>query len=235
MSEFDQNGYELIPNVVDVDQVDVILDDLESLKGRPEAKERDGRMYGARNLLRLLPAVDRLARSSSFSRLADRLLGARSFPVRAIFFDKVPGANWDVGWHQDLTIAVQQRRDAPGFGKWTVKSGVVHVEPPPEILRGMVALRLHLDDCDAANGALRVIPGSHARGIMSADECDACVLASSAVTCDVLRGGVLAMRPLTLHASHSSDVPTHRRVIHVEYAAAHLPHGLEWAERARPL
>lgn len=38
------------------------------------------------------------------------------------------------------------------------------------------------------------------------------------------------MRPLILHASGSAQAPAHRRVIHLEFAAAALPGGLEWAE-----
>jgi ectoine hydroxylase-related dioxygenase (phytanoyl-CoA dioxygenase family) len=82
-------------------------------------------------------------------------------PVRAIFFDKSSGSNWLVPWHQDLTIAVASKCEAPGFGPWSVKDGIPHVQPPDELLKQMIALRLHLDDCDASNGALRVIPGSH--------------------------------------------------------------------------
>ena len=106
-----------------------------------------------------------------------------------------------------------------------------HVEPPVEILQSMVALRLHLDECDLGNGALRVIPGSHKRGIMTTEERLACAAENRPVTCEVERGGVLAMRPLTLHASQPAESPTHRRVIHVEFATSDLPHGLEWAER----
>ena len=117
MNEIDRTGFEIVPDVVDDAGIDAILAELELLEGQPETKQRDGRIYGARNLLRRLPSVNRLASESPFSRVADRLLGGGAFPVRANFFDKVPGANWKVGWHQDSTIAVQQRRDAPGFSK----------------------------------------------------------------------------------------------------------------------
>ena len=36
------------------------------------------------------------------------------------------------------------------------------------------------------------------------------------------------MRPLLLHASSIAIVPTHRRVIHLEYASQSLADGLEW-------
>src|SRR2546425_7573030 len=34
-------------------------------------------------------------------------------PVRAIYFDKLPEANWPVAWHQDLTLALRARAYAP--------------------------------------------------------------------------------------------------------------------------
>jgi len=36
-------------------------------------------------------------------------------------------------------------------------------------VEGMVTLRLHLDETPAENGALRVVPGSHGLGVLSAD------------------------------------------------------------------
>ena len=41
-------------------------------------------------------------------------------------------------------------------------------------------------------------------------------------------GGVLAMRPLVLHASSASDSPGHRRVIHIEFGCQPLPGDLQW-------
>ena len=45
-----------------------------------------------------------------------------------------------------LSIAVAERREAPGFRGWSVKQGVLHVQPPADILEGMLTLRLHLSD-----------------------------------------------------------------------------------------
>jgi hypothetical protein len=51
-----------------------------------------------------------------------------------------------------------------------------------------------------------------------------------AVDCVVGSGGVVAMRPLTVHASSKSSVPDPRRVLHIEYAAAAtLVSGIELA------
>ncbi len=90
--------------------------------------------------------------------------GADCRLVRGLFFDKTPGANWPVAWHQDLTLAVAERREIAGWSNWSVKAGVPHVQPPVDILERMVTLRLQLDDCGADNGPLRVLPGSHCLG-----------------------------------------------------------------------
>ena len=39
------------------------------------------------------------------------------------------------------------------------------------------------------------------------------------------------MCPALLHASARAAAPSHRRVIHIEYAAADPPGGLRWADR----
>ncbi|HEV8390676.1 MAG TPA: phytanoyl-CoA dioxygenase, partial [Dongiaceae bacterium] len=86
-------------------------------------------------------------------------MGAAARPVRAVLFDKNADANWSAGWHQDRTIAVRARLETEGYGPWSVKGGAVHVEPPFDILRGMVTMRAHLDDCDEDNAPLLIAPG----------------------------------------------------------------------------
>jgi hypothetical protein len=94
--------------------------------------------------------------------IAATAIGPGALPVRAILFDKTAGRNWALAWHQDRTIVVRERIDAPGFGPWTVKSGLIQVEPPFEILKRMVTVRVHLDQVDASNAPLRIVPGSDA-------------------------------------------------------------------------
>ncbi len=115
---------------------------------------------GVRNLLDI-PAVADLADADQMRSLIDPILGSDAFPVRGILFDKTPATNWRVSWHQDLTIAVTKRVEAPAYGPWSEKDGVVHVQPPAAVLERMVAVRLHLDHSGAENGPLRVLPGSH--------------------------------------------------------------------------
>lgn len=119
-----------------------------------------------RNLLGL-SEIGKLAESDTVGELAKAVLGDDAFPVRGILFDKIPEANWKVPWHQDVTIAVRKKEEIEGFGPWSTKAGILHVQPPPSILERMISIRLHLDRCDESNGALQVIPGSHRYGRIS--------------------------------------------------------------------
>jgi ectoine hydroxylase-related dioxygenase (phytanoyl-CoA dioxygenase family) len=183
-----------------------------------------------RDLLRAIPAVRRLAGSALVLDLVDSVLGPGSFAVRGLLFDKTMAANWSVPWHQDLTIAVRTRVDSPGFGPWNVKVGIPHVRPPVEVLQAMLTVRLHLDDCQAGQGPLRVLPGSHSGGKLGAEATRDWLERQSAVSCLVGKGGVVLMRPLLLHASSAATDPSRRRVIHLEYATRPLPGGVAWFE-----
>ena len=128
---------------------------------------------------------------------------------------------------------VRDRKEVVGFGPWTIKESIIHVQPTADVLSGILAIRLHLDASEADNGPLRVIPGSHKHGRLSSERVSAYPTEGS-VVCTVPRGGALLMRPLLLHASSACVIPRPRRVIHLEYAADELPSGLEWRDRVRP-
>src|SRR5262249_36630616 len=145
-----------------------------------------------------------------------------------ILFDKTPEANWKVTWHQDVTIAVAARREVEGFGPWSMKAGVIHVQPSAEILEQMLAVRIHLDDCGPENGPVRVLPGSHRLGKLTTEEIATIRVAVNEQPCIASRGTALLMRPLIVHASSGATRPGHRRVIHIEYANCTLPGGLDW-------
>ena len=167
--------------------------------------------------------------------LATKELGMESVrPVRVLAFDKTPASNWNLGWHQDRVIAVKERRDIPAFGTWTLKSGVPHVEAPVEVLQNMFSLRLHLDDCNADNGALKILARSAGRGKLTDAHVRDLALTETAVVCEAALGQILAMKALTAHASEPAKNPSHRRVLHVDYCTCELPYGLEWALQSIP-
>jgi ectoine hydroxylase-related dioxygenase (phytanoyl-CoA dioxygenase family) len=232
LSLLERDGYAIVPDVLAPGVVSGLIAALERVEPGGTALDRGGRVFAMRDLLRAVPETRRLADSDALAALVRPILGLGAFVVRGLLFDKTPEANWLVPWHQDLTIAVKQRTEAPGFGPWTVKAGVPHVQPPVAVLERMLTVRVHLDDSGAGTGPLRVLPGSHARGRLDAGETRHWLERVPAVSCLVPRGGALLMRPLLLHASSPADNVGHRRVIHLEYAADRLPEGVEWFETA---
>lgn len=155
--------------------------------------------------------------------------GGEMSPVRAILFDKNAATNWALGWHQDRTICVRERRDVADFGPWTVKAGLLHVAPPYPLLARMVTIRIHLDDVPHANGPLLIAPGSHRFGLVREDRIEAVVAECGVHACTALAGDVWGYATPILHASDAAGMPRRRRVLQVDYAGFGLPGGLEWS------
>lgn len=160
--------------------------------------------------------------------IAAAALGPEARSVRAILFDKTAERNWALGWHQDRTIVVRERINAEGFGPWTVKSGLIQVEPPFEILERMVTLRVHLDAVDESNAPLRIVPGSHRLGRLPEPEIRRVVATFGERLCLAERGDVWLYATPIVHASLAADPPRRRRVLQVDYSAAATPGPLAW-------
>lgn len=223
------DGFAIVPNVIDSAQIGNLIDSLEGLE-QSECVRRRGGAFAVRNLLDISEPVRSLANSAAIRPIVAEVLGEQAFAVRGILFDKMPDANWTVPWHQDVTIAVAQRVDIEGFGPWSRKAGVLHVQPPASVLENMLSVRIHLDPCGARNGALKVVPGSHRHGRLSESDAARQRVTTPATVCAAEAGDALLMRPLLLHASSPSSNPAHRRVIHLDFAASPLPGGLRWFE-----
>ncbi|WP_263410952.1 phytanoyl-CoA dioxygenase family protein [Terriglobus tenax] len=219
-----EHGFAIVEDVLSPFQVDSLLAAVSS------GAVPDALRGGVRNLMELVPEVRTLAASETLRALVAPVLGENFFVVRAILFDKTPDANWKVPWHQDVTIAVKERLECEGYGPWSTKADVLHVQPPADVLEKMISVRLHLDPCPSENGALKVIPGSHQHGKLNVAQMERFVEQDSFV-CEVRLGGALLMRPLLLHASSPSTLPGHRRVIHLDFAAVSLPCNMEWFEQ----
>jgi hypothetical protein len=221
---FERDGLTVFEQVLTADEgqflslaCDEIVDD---------SLARGRREWGVRNLL-FWSSIGALARCDKIRALVTPVLGPGARATRGILFDKSEGANWGVLWHQDLSLAVADRVDIPGWGQWTLKQGVHHAQPSEEVLEKMVTLRIHIDDCDADNGPLCILPGSHAMGRLSAPAIRALRHATSPTICAAAAGDVLMMRPLLVHSSAASERPARRRVIHLEYVdPAVLPAGV---------
>ena len=226
-SDLNRDGFAVVATLLDAEELAHIDEALAAVNGT-EAVRRRSSVYAIRNLLDVAPSIIQLVNSPKISALVIALLDEKAIAVRATLFDKTRDANWLVPWHQDLTICVKERLEVPGFGPWTVKAGVHHVQPPVQFLEGMLAIRIHLDPCEEHNGPLRVLPGTHLLGRLDREGIEKAQATGNPVTCSVPRGGAVIMKPLLLHASSAARQPSHRRVIHIDFTSLTLPSGLAW-------
>lgn len=226
-SNIARDGFATVPGVLDEKAIGELVALFDNANARRSS--RDGHVFGARNVLEN-PQIRALAEAAPIRDIVQTNIGVGAIAVRSIFFDKVPGANWPVAWHQDLSLAVAETCVVEGWGNWSIKAGVTHVQPPAEVLERMLTLRIHLDDCGEDNGPLRVLPGSHKLGRIPAPRIKSLRTEIPVKSCTTEAGSILAMKPLLLHASSAAQFPHHRRVIHIEYAPRDLlPPELSWA------
>lgn len=220
--EIEESGFAVLPKVLPADEMTRLIAAL-SDPGVPRTRA------GVRHALRF-PAVAEIAADPRLLNIAKKVLGSQAIAFGATLFHKSPSANWLVAWHQDTALPIRERRDVEGWGPWSVKDGVSYAHAPTEALRRVLALRLHLDDSTLENGPLRVLPGTHILGVLSDDAIHELASQRPAVECTVEEGGILAMRPLIVHASSKSKTQASRRVLHIEYAATRtVADGIELA------
>jgi ectoine hydroxylase-related dioxygenase (phytanoyl-CoA dioxygenase family) len=205
-----EQGYGLIPNVFGKDEV---LDLLNDLRNENLPRTRAGVRHAMRST-----KVTRIALDSRMLEIARAILGTGAIGFRATLFEKLPDSNWLVAWHQDTALPLRERRDVPGWGPWSVKDGVNYAHAPAQALERILALRVHLDSSVEDNGPLRVLPGTHVQGVLTDDEIHSIAERTAGVDCLMPLGGVIAMRPLVIHASSKSRTENPRRVLHIEYA-----------------
>lgn len=221
-SELHDSGFEIVPTALDRSEVVALGKVLKNV-----ALQRS--RAGARHLMGH-PAVSSTAKDPRLLGIASRFVGADPVPFRATLFDKSARNNWLVVWHQDTALPLCGRCDLPGWGPWSVKRGVTYAHAPAAALSRVIAVRLHIDDSRHDNGPLRVLPGTHALGLLSESEIEHHTKRIPPVDCVVLAGGVVAMRPLILHASSKAETDHPRRVLHIEYAdSLGIAPGLELA------
>ena len=209
---FEENGFTVFPELLTGGEVATLLADL------VELPLQNGRA-GIRHTLRY-PSVFRLAHDNRLLSVARQIVGPEAFPFRATLFNKSPGHNWLIPWHQDTALPLCEQREIAGWGPWSVKDGVQYAHAPANALQQVVALRIHIDDSTLHNGPLRVLPGTHKLGVLSDDEIQGLAANIAEVNCIVCKGGVLAMRPLVIHSSSKAQNLIDRRVLHVEYAGS---------------
>jgi hypothetical protein len=216
--EFDRQGFTIVESMLSLAEIEATIAHLDSI-----SLDR----AGTRNLLGFAWCVELVDVLRSHPTIA-KLLPPDPVAVQCTLFEKTVAKNWLVPLHQDLSIPVRERCEDIHLSGWSHKEGILYVQPPVEVLEKLVAIRIHIDDCNRDNGALRVVPGSHDRGRISSSDIATLKTDNGEELCTVKQGGALVMRPLLLHASSKATNPNRRRVLHFLFSSASLPLGLQW-------
>lgn len=222
-------GFSVINKVFSDKEVNRIINVLDHIDTSKENFRKSADLFAIRQFLKEIPEIKDLVFNENIRKIIRELFGERYFMVKSIYFDKPETSNWYVAYHQDLTISVDKKLELHGFGPWTTKQNQFAVQPPLNVLENIYTIRIHLDDTDDNNGALKVVPKSHAKGIYRPETID--WTAETEEICNVEKGGIMIMKPLTLHGSNRTNNGKKRRVIHIEFSDMELPEALQWSER----
>lgn len=224
-----ENGFTTVDNIYSDKEIEQILSTIDQAATTKETFRKSTDLFAIRQFLKEIPETTNLVFNNNLRNAVRQLFGDNYFVVKSIFFDKPATSNWYVSYHQDLTISVDKKVQLENFGPWTTKQNQFAVQPPIDILENMYTIRIHLDDTDENNGALRVIPKSHSKKVYRPETID--WTTETETTCNVRKGGIMIMKPLILHSSSRTTNNKKRRVIHIEFSNQELPHELQWAER----
>jgi ectoine hydroxylase-related dioxygenase (phytanoyl-CoA dioxygenase family) len=228
-TELTENGFTTVENIYSNQEIEQILLTIEHADKTKETFRKSSDLFAIRQLLKEIPEMINLVFNNNLKMVVKQLFGENYFVVKSIYFDKPETSNWYVSYHQDLTISVDKKVDIENFGPWTKKQSQFAVQPPINILENIYTIRIHLDDTDENNGALRVIPKSHLKKIYRPETIN--WTTETETTCNVRKGGIMIMKPLILHSSSRTSNNKKRRVIHIEFSNQELPTELKWAER----
>jgi ectoine hydroxylase-related dioxygenase (phytanoyl-CoA dioxygenase family) len=228
-NKINESGFTIINNIFSDEEIERISDAIQNIDTSKETFRKSEDLFAIRQFLKEIPEVKDLISNDNIKTVIKEIFGENYFVVKSIYFDKPEKSNWYVAYHQDLTISVDKKDELPNFGSWTTKQNQFAVQPPLNILENVYTIRIHLDDTDENNGALKVVPKSHTKGIYRPETIDWNV--ETEEICKVDKGGIMIMKPLILHGSNKTTNGRKRRVIHIEFSDLELPEELNWSER----
>lgn len=233
IEELKETGFTTVESIYSDTEIEQIIMAISHADSSKETFRKSNDLFAIRQFLKEIPEAANYIFNHKLKKIISEYFGTNYFVVKSIYFDKPETSNWYVAYHQDLTISVNQKIEIENFGPWTIKQNQFAVQPPIEFLENMYTIRIHLDDTDENNGALRVIPKSHVKKIYRPETIDWTTENES--ICKVAKGGIMIMKPLILHSSGRTTNNNKRRVIHIEFSNTELPDGLHWAERMNVL
>lgn len=226
--ELKKKGYSILSDFYSDDEINQISASIENAKHKGNSFLKTKDLFAIRQLIKNVPELSGLLFNKKLLALLNSFSESEYFLTKAIYFDKPSESNWFVAYHQDLSISVNQKAALENYTNWTFKKGQYGVQPPIEILEDTITIRIHLDDTNKDNGALRVIPKSHLNGIVRVQSKK--WNTENEFICEVPKGGIMLMTPLTLHASNRTTNGKKRSVIHLEFNKHQLTKPLTWLE-----
>ena len=221
-------GFAVIDTFFSDEEIERLIQVISKVDTSRRTVRKTADLFAIRQFLKEIPEVIGIIFNDRLTALITELSGDDFFVAKSIYFDKPESSNWFVAYHQDLTISVDKKSNLEGFGPWTAKQDQFSVQPPLAILQDNFTIRIHLDNTTEENGALKVIPKSHLKGVYRAETIDWSVEVEN--ICTVSKGGIMFMKPLLLHSSGRTTNNDPRRVIHIEFSRSPLPGDLKWAE-----
>lgn len=228
-TEISKKGFTIINDVFSEEEMNQIINVIESIDTSKETFRKSEDLFAIRQFLKEVPESHPFIFNDNIKKIINEIFGYNYFVVKSIYFDKPEKSNWYVSYHQDLTISVDKKVELDGFGPWTTKQNQFAVQPPIAYLKNIFTIRIHLDDTNENNGALKVVPNSHSKEIYRPETIDWNVEREE--ICSVNKGGIMIMKPLILHGSNRTTNQKKRRVIHIEFSNMELPVELGWSER----
>lgn len=227
-NEIEEKGFSIITAIYSSDELRLMTNLIDQSNTSKATFRKSEDLFAIRQFIKELPKIKNLIFNENLKSTINTIFGNDYFIVKSIYFDKPEKSNWFVSYHQDLTISVDQKKEINGFNFWTSKHNQYAVQPPISLLENIFTIRIHLDDTDEENGALKVIGKSHLKQIYRPETID--WQSETEVFCNVEKGGIMLMKPLLLHGSNRTVNHKRRRVIHIEFSNIALPESINWAE-----
>ncbi|MFS2109264.1 phytanoyl-CoA dioxygenase family protein [Sphingomonas sp. Sphisp140] len=214
--QFAEQGYAVFEGLLKGELLELLRAQCDAFVAREDARmdaagtdtlgiSHRGRRYFANECQREQPALRRMLFSPQLAELCRATLGDTAY----FFFDqyvvKGPEGGLPFSWHQDSGYVV-------GYGG------------PADHLPYLTCW-CPLDDATVDNGTVRVVPGSHLRGIVphvkreGSNDLAAEVDEADSVAIEVPAGSIVAFSSLTPHATGANRTDRPRRVYLAQYTA----------------
>jgi ectoine hydroxylase-related dioxygenase (phytanoyl-CoA dioxygenase family) len=232
LNEINSEGFAIIDKVYSENEINKIISEIEKVTENETTSStfrKSEDLFAIRQFHKEIPKTLNFIFNQKLREIIKSNFGENYFITKSIYFDKPEKSNWFVGYHQDLTISVNQKIEIENYENWTTKQNQFAVQPPKEILEQNFTIRIHIDKTTKENGALKVLNKSHEKGIVRAENIE--VEKEIETICEVEKGGIMIMKPLLFHASNKTTNNERRRVIHIEFSNQKLPNELEWSEK----